>query len=457
MNSRDPFNIRNSLRGTSPSSIIQPRTSRAAITTPFSVQEEKRETSDPKAQVHRTSIGSTVSSAGASASGQTGMPHAVARNVPAQSDPQRRYEENVWASSEREQGRRAQNGYTNGYVDKIGSMFGREKTGLPMYKDKPYSHASVKRKSLITWQRFLMAFVLALILLYWWASSSAALNEGGSRKTWWRGNSQPKGIDWNARREKVRDIFRTSWSAYEDHAWGFDEYRPLSKRGRQVIEETNGMGWIIVNALDTLMIMNLTAELSHARGWISTTLSFDVDSDQVGTFEATTQLLGGLLSAHYLSTSFPDMAPIPLVEGSSDEDLYREKAADLADRVLSAFESPSEIPYANVNLGKMKGAAAQINGGATSSASAGGVQLELKYVTKLTGEKNYWETAEKAIQKLDGIGAKDGLLPSLVNPELTAFQGKEVRLGEGGEYYYRKSKDIFLHNSSLISHSRRSD
>ncbi|KAI9668233.1 MAG: mannosyl-oligosaccharide alpha-1,2-mannosidase [Bathelium mastoideum] len=193
--------------------------------------------------------------------------------------------------------------------------------------------------------------------------------------------------------------------------------------------------------------MNLTAELSHARDWISSTLSFDIDSDQVGTFEATTQLLGGLLSAHYLSTAFPNMAPIPVVEGSSGEDLYREKAAQLADRILGAFESGSGIPYSRINLKTMKGAAAQTNGGATSSASAGGIQLELKYVAKLTGEKSYWETAEKAIQKLDDIGAKDGLLPSFVNPDLATFQSTEVRLGSGGEYYYQDLIKQYLQTS----------
>lgn len=35
----------------------------------------------------------------------------------------------------------------------------------------------------------------------------------------------------------------------------------------------DGMGWIIVDALDTLMLMNLTTELTHARQWMSTSLN----------------------------------------------------------------------------------------------------------------------------------------------------------------------------------------
>ena len=438
MNSRDPFNLRNSLRGTSPSSIIQPRAPRAATSSPSTVQIDRHEAIN------------------ANTNGPLGMSHAVPRHVPTQSDPQRRYEESMWTGSEKERGRRIQNGYANGVAEKLGNVFSGEKSELPMYKDKPYRYATSKRrKPVLKQKRFRASLVLLLLaLLYWTGLLSPGLSGSRLTKSSWWGSSQPKGIDWNARREKVRDAFKTTWSAYEGHAWGFDEYRPLSKRGRQIIEGTNGMGWIIVDALDTLMIMNLTTELSHARDWISTTLTFDIDSNEVGTFEATTQLLGGLLSAHYLSTAFPNMAPIPVVEGSPGEDLYREKMADLADRILSAFESSTGIPYAHVNLKTMKGVAAQINGGATSSASAGGVQLELKYVAKLTGEKTYWENAEKAIEVLDGIGARDGLLPSLVRPDKAAFQGKEIRLGSGGEYYYRKTRCIRYENQADVSFQR---
>ena len=101
-----------------------------------------------------------------------------------------------------------------------------------------------------------------------------------------------------------------------------------------------GMGWIIVDALDTMMLMNLTSRLTHAREWLSTSLTYEQDQD-VNTFETTIRMLGGLLSAHYLSTTFPDMAPLTDDdEGAIGEDLYLEKAKDLADRIMSAFESP---------------------------------------------------------------------------------------------------------------------
>lgn len=197
-----------------------------------------------------------------------------------------------------------------------------------------------------------------------------------------------------------------------------------------------GMGWIIVDALDTLMIMNLTSRLSHAREWISTSLDYDQDHN-VNTFETTIRMLGGLLSAHYLSTSFPDMAPVAdSARGTPGEDLYLEKAADLADRILGAFDSDSGVPYASINLKDIKGVPSHVDGGASSTAEAASLQLELKYIAMLTGEKNYWEKAERVIQVIDDNGMEDGLLPIFIYPGTGHFRGTVIRLGSRGDSYY---------------------
>ena len=197
-----------------------------------------------------------------------------------------------------------------------------------------------------------------------------------------------------------------------------------------------GLGWIIVDALDTLMIMNLTSRLAHARDWITTSLNYDQDHD-VNTFETTIRMLGGLLSAHYLSNTFPDMAPLAEDdEGAPGEDLYLEKAADLADRLLGAFESNSGIPYASVNLMTSAGKVSHIDGGASSTAEAASVQLEMKYLAMLTGEKNYWDKAERVIKVIDDNGMEDGLLPIFIYADQGNFRGSTIRLGSRGDSYY---------------------
>jgi mannosyl-oligosaccharide alpha-1,2-mannosidase len=208
-----------------------------------------------------------------------------------------------------------------------------------------------------------------------------------------------------------------------------------------------GMGWIIVDALDTLMLMNLTSRLIHGREWLSTSLDYNQDQE-VNTFETTIRMLGGLLSAHYLSTTFPELAPLAEDdEGQIGEDLYLEKAKDLADRLMGAFESPSGVPFASVNLKTSQGVPSHADGGASSTAEAATLQLELKYLTKLTGETFYWEKAEKVIKVIDDNGMEDGLLPIYIYANTGNFRGNNVRLGSRGDSYYEYLIKQYLQTS----------
>lgn len=197
-----------------------------------------------------------------------------------------------------------------------------------------------------------------------------------------------------------------------------------------------GLGWIIIDSLDTMMLMNLTSRVQHAREWLSKSLTWDQDQD-VNTFETTIRMLGGLLSAHYLSNAYPELAPLKEDDpGKSGEDLYLEKAKDLADRLLSAFESTSGVPYASVNLGKMEGLPSHADDGASSTAEATTLQLEFKYLAKLTGETNFWEKAEKVMEVVDNNNPRDGLVPIYIYATSGGFRGSNIRLGSRGDSYY---------------------
>lgn len=197
-----------------------------------------------------------------------------------------------------------------------------------------------------------------------------------------------------------------------------------------------GMGLIIVDSLDTLMLMNLTSQVQEARKWVQNSLHYD-QNQPVNTYETTIRMLGGLLSAQHLSTTYPNLAPLSEDdEGSPGEDLYLEKASELADRLLGAFDSPSGIPYANLNLNTSLGVLSSTDNGASSTAEAGTVQLEFKYLAKLTGEANYWEKAEKIMQVLEGNDVEDGLVPTFVFADTGKFMGQNIRIGSGGDSYY---------------------
>lgn len=190
----------------------------------------------------------------------------------------------------------------------------------------------------------------------------------------------------------------------------------------------NGLGWIIVDSLDTMMVMNLTTRLADARKWLQRSLSYDQDQD-VNTFETTIRMLGGLLSAHYLASRLPDVS-------SRRDPIYLTKAVDLADRLLSAYESPSGIPYASVHIGNKVGLPSHSDGGSSSMAEAATVQLEMKYLSYLTGNEIYWRKAEKVMKVLDDNAMEGGLLPIFVHPESGRFTTSEIRLGSRGDSYY---------------------
>lgn len=203
----------------------------------------------------------------------------------------------------------------------------------------------------------------------------------------------------------------------------------------------SGLGWIIIDSLDTLMITNLTDQVSDARNWIARKLDYDQDQE-VNTFETTIRLLGGLLSANYLSSRLPSMA-------SSQDDVYLTKAIDLADRLLGAYESASGVPYASINLLTGKGVAPRVDLGASSTAEATTMQLEMKYLSHLTGNEVYWRRAERVMQVIDDHNMKDGLLPIFVSPHSGNFLNPGVRLGSRGDSYYGRSSSASFQDRQL--------
>ncbi|KAB5582980.1 mannosyl-oligosaccharide 1,2-alpha-mannosidase [Coniochaeta sp. 2T2.1] len=243
-------------------------------------------------------------------------------------------------------------------------------------------------------------------------------------------------VNWDARRDQVKQAFVTSWDAYSAHAWGQDRYHPVAEKGSQM--SPKGLGWIIVDSLSTMMVMNLTAPLAESRKWLQRTLTYDQDQD-VNTFETTIRMLGGLLSAHYLSTRFPEVS-------SRRDSVYLAKALELTDRLLPAYDSPSGIPYASVHLGRKVGIPSH-DGGASSMAEAATVQLEMKYLSYLTRNETYWRKAEKVMQVLDDNKAEAGLLPIFVHPDTGRFTSKEIRLGSRGDSYYEYLIKQYLQTS----------
>ncbi len=173
--------------------------------------------------------------------------------------------------------------------------------------------------------------------------------------------------------DHVRTEFLHAWNSYERYAWGHDALRPLSKTAHDWYGQSLLM--TPVDALDTLVLMNLDAEAAKTRSLIVNELSFDRDV-YVKNFEITIRLLGGLLSSYQLT---------------GDKHLLN-LAEDLGTRLLPVFNSPTGLPYVYVNL-----RSGEVRDAATNPAETGTLLLEFGMLSKLTGKPISYEKAKRAL------------------------------------------------------------
>ncbi|KAG6823161.1 hypothetical protein H0H87_001747, partial [Tephrocybe sp. NHM501043] len=86
------------------------------------------------------------------------------------------------------------------------------------------------------------------------------------------------------KRDAIVAAFKHSWTAYERDAMGDDNYHPISKTGTN-LTDAGGIGYTVIDSLDTIQLMGLDSEYARARKWIANSLSFDRDGN-FNTFEA---------------------------------------------------------------------------------------------------------------------------------------------------------------------------
>ncbi|KAI0095160.1 glycoside hydrolase [Irpex rosettiformis] len=226
--------------------------------------------------------------------------------------------------------------------------------------------------------------------------------------------------------------FQHAWHAYERDAMGADEYHPISHTGTN-LTEAGGIGYTVADSIDTMLIMGLREEYERAREWVEEKLDFDKDGE-FNTFETTIRILGGLLSAYYLT----------------EDDLFLKKAVDLADRILPAFDTESALPLSLINLGQRKGVKDPWNPNLVSTAEVSTLQLEFKYLSELTENETYWEKAEHVMYLIRKGHLASGLA-SIFMTQDGRFALAQIRLGSRGDSYYEYLLKQYLQTSKQES------
>lgn len=251
-------------------------------------------------------------------------------------------------------------------------------------------------------------------------------------------------------RDQIESMFLASWRDYSEYGWGYDVYGPIKHTFHNIPRGNQPLGWIIVDSLDTLMLMynsstqykrKFKAEILKSEEWINDVLDFDIDAE-VNVFETTIRMLGGLLSAYHLS----DLLEV------GNKTVYLNKAIDLGDRLsLSFLSSNTGIPYSSINLRSGQAIKNHADGGASSTAEFTTLQMEFKYLAYLTGNRTYWELVERVYEPLyknnDLLNTYDGLVPIYTLPETGKFSGMTIRFGSRGDSFYE-----YLLKQYLLTH-----
>ncbi|KAI1897494.1 hypothetical protein AGOR_G00083850 [Albula goreensis] len=231
---------------------------------------------------------------------------------------------------------------------------------------------------------------------------------------------EPSDPDTREKRSKIKEMMKFAWESYKHYAWGSNELRPVSKQGHSSNLFGSIQGATIVDALDTLYIMEMYDEFDAATEWVEKNLDFNVNSE-VSVFEVNIRFVGGLLSAYYLS----------------GKEVYRKKAVELGEKLLPAFKTPTGIPWALLNMKSGIGRNwPWASGGSSILAEYGTLHLEFMHLSKLSGKPVFAEKVMNIRKVLNRLDKPQGLYPNYLNPNSGQWGQHHVSVGGLGDSFY---------------------
>ncbi|TYZ58266.1 hypothetical protein PybrP1_007943 [[Pythium] brassicae (nom. inval.)] len=185
----------------------------------------------------------------------------------------------------------------------------------------------------------------------------------------------------SADQKKVAAMVRWAWDGYAKFAYGHDSLNVREMKGTGL--PARDMALTLVDSLDTLFLVGMFDDFDHASAWVQHLLEI---ADK----------LGNALSPAFqvYDHGVPD----------KNYDILRKQSSDTA-----------------------------------SLAEVGSLQLEFKFLARLTGNQRYFDQVERVMDSLaDDVSSKftDGLLPVNINSRSGHVVGGKVTLGANGDSYY---------------------
>ena len=211
---------------------------------------------------------------------------------------------------------------------------------------------------------------------------------------------------------EVKAEFLHAWNGYRKYAWGHDDLKPLSKTHHDWYPQPLLM--TAVDALDTMILMELNDEAAATKAYILDNLSFNKDIE-VQNFEVTIRLLGGLLTNYQLT----------------GDKRFLNLAEDLGNRLLPVYNSPTGMPYRYVNLKTGK-----VSKPISNPAETGTLIVEFGTLSKLTGKPVFFEKAKRALVETYKRRSKIGLVGEWINVETGEWTNTDSHISGAIDSYY---------------------
>jgi mannosyl-oligosaccharide alpha-1,2-mannosidase len=180
----------------------------------------------------------------------------------------------------------------------------------------------------------------------------------------------------------VKGTLTRCWLAYKKRAWLQDELAPISGTARSTF---GGWAATLVDALDTLWIMDLKDEF-----WEAVDAAVNIDfsatsSYSINTFETTIRYLGGFLAAYDLS---------------GDTRLL-DKALELGHMLYAAFDTPNRMPITRWDLNRAASGATQVADEGVLVAEIGSFTLEFTRLAQITRDNMWYDAVARIMAVFD--------------------------------------------------------
>ncbi|OTA53836.1 glycoside hydrolase family 47 protein, partial [Hypoxylon sp. EC38] len=181
---------------------------------------------------------------------------------------------------------------------------------------------------------------------------------------------------------KVKAEMVRGWNGYMKYARGHDELSPVSKKFRDPF-----CGWAatLVDALDTLWIMGMKDEFEEALVEVKK-IDFTTSEyrSEIPVFETTIRYLGGLVAAYDVSGG-----------KAGGHDILLEKAIELAEILMSVFDTPNRMPVLYYNWKPAFAKLPKRAQAGVSVAELGSLAMEFTRLAQITKENKYYDAVAR--------------------------------------------------------------